>query len=464
MIVQVPVDLIALLLAGTSAYWLRFTPWALSLRPVVFQLTFHDFFSLVFWVALSWIVMFAIAGLYSANPNRRFASDIVRIFLASSLGLAAIAVYVMFTQQLFDSRFLVVAAWGFAIVYVIFGRLLLRGLKALLYRKGMGLRRVVIIGSDVVADRITKALESRKELGYAVVGVFKTFSKETEAASALLNIDELFFTNPRAHENEAVAAIEFCNQHHNVFKYSADLFATIASNMSVHPLAGIPIVELQRTPLDGWGRVVKRGFDVVVSIIALILLSPLFFLIACVIALETGRPIIYKNERVGLRGKPFFTFKFRSMYQEDSTGPQFGASGKKAEKKEQELIKKKSARIGPIYKIPDDPRVTPFGRFLRRSSMDELPQFLNVVKGEMSVVGPRPHQPREVRQYERTYKQVFTLKPGITGLAQISGRSDLSFEEEMKLDIFYIEKWTVLLDMIICLKTPFILLKKRKAL
>ena len=185
---------------------------------------------------------------------------------------------------------------------------------------------------------------------------------------------------------------------------------------------------------------------------------------ALIILFETGRPIIYKNERVGLRGKKFFTFKFRSMYQKDSTGVQFGESGMKAEEKEKELIKTSSIKQGPIYKIKNDPRVTPFGKFIRRWSIDEFPQFFNVLLGEMSIVGPRPHQPREVEKYEQSHRKVFTLKPGITGLAQISGRSNLSFEEEIKLDIFYIEKWSLLLDFIIFIKTPFVVLRRRGAL
>ena len=152
------------------------------------------------------------------------------------------------------------------------------------------------------------------------------------------------------------------------------------------------------------------------------------------------------------------------MYQKDSTGPQFGDDGKKAEEREKELVQKQNTKEGPIYKIANDPRVTPVGSFLRRWSIDEFPQFFNVLRGDMSLVGPRPHQPREVQQYQHDYPIVFTLKPGITGLAQISGRSDLPFEEEMKFDILYTERWSLFLDMIILLKTPFILFKKRKAL
>jgi exopolysaccharide biosynthesis polyprenyl glycosylphosphotransferase len=259
-------------------------------------------------------------------------------------------------------------------------------------------------------------------------------------------------------------AIDFANDHNITFKYSADLFATIASNLSISTIAGIPIVEIERTRLTGWGRVIKRLADIIGSSIFIILLSPLLLVVACIILLETGRPIIYKNKRVGQHGKNFFVFKFRSMYQKDSTGEQFGTAGEEALKREAELIKKHSVKSGPIYKIKNDPRVTRFGSFLRRWSLDELPQFFNVLKGDMSLVGPRPHQPREVEKYPRHHHIVLTIKPGVTGLPQISGRSNLSFEEEIKLDTFYIENWNLFLDCIIVLKTPFIILKREGAL
>jgi len=464
MVLQLPLDFLLLLLAGVSAYYLRFTDWAVSLKPVIFKLSLLDFMSVVSWVAIGWLIIFALLGLYSTNPNRKLARDLLRVVLACSAGLAAVAVYVMFTLEQFDSRFLVAATWVFAIIYVSLGRVLMRGFKGLLYRAGWGLRRVVVIGGEEIADNVIKTLNTRKELGYKVVAKLTSFSNTVVAKLEKLKLDEILFINPRANEKETLAAMNFCNQRHIVFKYSADLFATYSTNMVVTPLAGVPIVELKRTPLDGWGRVVKLIFDVVLSLVAVVVTSPLLVITALVILIETGRPIIYKNERVGIRGRNFFTYKFRSMYQKDSTGSQFGAAGKKAEAREKELIKEHGVKEGPIYKIKDDPRVTPFGRFIRRWSLDELPQFFNVLTGTMSIVGPRPHQPREVANYEKQHRKVFTLKPGITGLAQISGRSDLSFAEEMKLDVFYIEKWSLFLDLIIFIKTPFVIFKKRKAL
>lgn len=453
-----------LILAGISAYYLRFAELLVGFRPVVFDLSLSKYLSIATWVSAVWLIIFALLGLYSTDPNRKLSKDLTRIFFACSVGLGVVALYVMFALQQFDSRFLVAASWVFAIVYVSVGRILIRGLKGLMYRAGLGLRRVAVIGGEEIANDVVRELNQRNELGYKVIGQYNVFSAQLISVLEKLNLDEIVFTNPRANEKEALRALNFCNLNHIVFKYSADLFSAYSANMAVSPLAGVPIVELKRTPLDGWGRVAKRVFDVIASLIAITLLLPLMILFAIIILLETGRPVIYKNERVGIRGQKFFIFKFRSMFQKDCTGPQFGRAGLKAEMKEKDLIEEKSVKTGPIYKIADDPRVTKFGRFIRRWSIDELPQFFNVLIGDMSIVGPRPHQPREVEQYEKEYPTVFTLKSGITGMAQISGRSDLSFEEEMKLDIFYIERWSMFLDLIIFIKTPFVIFKRRKAL
>lgn len=465
MVIQVPIDFLLLILAGISAYYLRFAGWVVVLRPIIFSLSLVDFLNIAGLVAVVWILIFAVFGLYSTNPNRKLSRDLVKVVLACSVGLGVIALYVMFTLMQFDSRFLVVVGWLLAIIYIIVGRLLMRGIKSLLYRSGLGLRRVVVIGSGKLTDDIVGVLKVRKELGYKVIGQYAKFDTSLVNKLDVLQLDEIIFTNPRSDEGEAVGLMDYCADRHNiVLKYSADLFATYSANMVVSTLAGVPIVELRRTPLDGWGRVVKRFFDIVMSLIVIILASSIMLISAIIIFFETGRPIIYKNERLGIRGRKFFTFKLRSMYQKDCTGIQFGESGESAEKKEEKLIVKQSIKDGPIYKIANDPRVTPFGRFIRRWSIDELPQFFNVLGGSMSIVGPRPHQPREVAKYQKRHRKVFTLKPGITGMAQISGRSDLEFEDEVKLDIFYIEKWSIFLDLIVFIKTPFVVLKRKGAL
>ncbi len=461
LLLQVPVDLLMLFLAAVSAYSLRFSDWAVALKPVQFDLSLQDFLiaaSPIFIIAL---VIFALSGLYSSHGAKRFANDVLTICLASSTGLAFVAVYMLFSQQQFDSRFLLAATWICAILWMIFGRLFMRGIKGLCYRQGKGLKRVAIIGSDSVSIALKEVMQTRPELGYMVVGSYATFSDAAVRHIKQAAIDELILTNPRANEDDALKAYEFAKLQHVGFTYSADMFATLSANMSVHPLGGIPMVEIHPTRLQGWGRIVKRLFDIVLSSILLVLLSPVYLLAALTIRIETGSPVIYKNERVGVRGRHFFTLKFRSMFQKDSTGVQFGTSGTHAEKKEASLIKSQNTKHGPIYKIKNDPRVTPFGRFIRKWSIDELPQFWNVLTGDMSIVGPRPHQPREVAQYDKKYSVVFAIKPGVTGLAQISGRSDLTFEEEMRLDTLYVERWSLWLDIIIFIKTPFILFKKR---
>ncbi|MBI2444743.1 MAG: sugar transferase [Candidatus Magasanikbacteria bacterium] len=459
---QLPLDYLAIVLAGFTAYALRFAPFITSIRPVRFALPWSGYWPLVLVAAAGWIAIFALAGLYHTNPNRKFSRDLARVIFACSTGFAAITVYVFFTLQKFDSRFLVLVGWLLAMVYAVAGRLLLRGIKGLCYRAGIGLRNVAIIGQEAAAVTIADTLRQNPRLGYRVVTVTPNFQAAALAPWAE-SLDEIILTNPRAQEEEALAAIEFAGDRHLTFKYSADLFATLTSNFSVSTLTGIPIIELRRTPLSGWGRIGKRLMDIIGGTILFMLSLPLQILIALAIIIETGRPVIYRNERVGQYGKRFIALKFRSMYQRYCTGPQFGKSGQQALQTEAELIEHQSAKLGPVYKIKDDPRVTPVGRWLRRWSLDELPQFINVIRGEMSLVGPRPHQPREVAQYEKRHRVLLALKPGLTGLAQISGRSDLTFEEEARLDTFYVEHWSLLMDLIILIKTPFIVLRRKGA-
>lgn len=465
MILQIPVDFLLLLLSAVAAYFLRFSRLVLEFRPVLFDISLSEYISIIVPIAIVWIIIFVLAGLYSTDPNRKLLPELQKVFFACSAGLAVVALYIIFKQEVFDSRFLVAVSWFFSIIYVGIGRIAMRLFKRHLYKAGIGARRIAVIGHHgTAAEEIIKFLKEHKEMGYDIISQYIHFNDDTVDRLKAHQPEEIIFTNPRAHENETLRAIRFCNDNHIVFKYSADLFDTFSSNMRVNPLAGIPIVELRSTPLDGWGRILKRLFDIITSLLVIIIMGPIMLITSLFILFETGRPVIYKNERVGLRGKKFFTLKFRSMHKKDCTGKQFGEAGVRAEEREQELIQDKNIKEGPVYKIANDPRVTRLGRIIRRWSIDELPQFFNVLSDSMSIVGPRPHQPREVNKYDSQQRYVLSLKPGITGLAQISGRSDLSFEEEIRLDVFYIEKWSLWIDLVIFIKTPFILFKKRKAL
>jgi exopolysaccharide biosynthesis polyprenyl glycosylphosphotransferase len=231
------------------------------------------------------------------------------------------------------------------------------------------------------------------------------------------------------------------------------------TQVEIKNLSGVLLFRVKRTTLEGWGSIYKRIFDIVVASLAIIILSPIYILTIIAIKLDSPGPILYKNKRVGVAKKMFNVYKFRSMYQDMCTDETNTASIEL----EQKLLAEKNTKSGPLYKIKDDPRVTRLGKFIRRTSIDELPQFFNVLQGTMSLVGPRPHQPREVDKYKQHHKKVLTIKPGITGMAQINGRSDLSFEEEVLYDTFYIENWSIWLDIIILLKTPWAVIAPRKA-
>jgi len=220
----------------------------------------------------------------------------------------------------------------------------------------------------------------------------------------------------------------------------------------------VPLVEVKKTPLDGWGRILKRLFDLIVSAGLIIMLSPIMLAVALLIKLDSPGPLFFAKlddgtplRRVGVAGRLFCYWKFRSMRPYSDSLRYTELSGQNLR------------NDGPMVKIKDDPRVTRVGKYLRRWSLDELPELFLVLRGKMSLVGPRPHLPEEVAKYEGRHKKVLTIKPGITGLAQVSGRSDLSFEEEVKLDVFYIENWSLWRDIVILIRTPLAVLKNRQA-
>ncbi|MEK9158649.1 MAG: sugar transferase, partial [Patescibacteria group bacterium] len=390
--VSLPLDFLMLILAGFLAYFLRFSSFFVRIKPVIFNLSFQVYWPLMVAVAVGWLILFIVSGLYSVNANRRLLAELARVFFACSTGLAAITIFIFFRGELFNSRFIVLAGWALAVVLVSGERIILRIIKNVLYRAGAGVRKIVIVGEGHVAQILRQTLTERRGFGYVVVGQFSHFDEEAKKQIERLaqagNADQILLTNPKSDEAEALAIIDFCEANHLNFKFSADLFSTYVTNMEVTAIAGIPIVEWQKTRLQAWGRVIKRLVDLVGAVILIILTGPLLLITALAVWLESGRPIIYKNERVGVKDKHFFVYKFRSMKREFCTGPQFG-DNVQASEKENELIATQNSKQGPVYKIKDDPRVTKVGRIIRRASLDELPQFFNVLKGEMSLVGPR---------------------------------------------------------------------------
>lgn len=462
--ILVPIDYIMLVLAGCSAYVLRFQSSFTQYQPVLYEIPFREFLAMVLITALVWLFFFAWSGLYNIRGTRRIIEELRKIFLACSTGLLAIFILFFFNRDFFSSRFIILAAFGFAILYVGIARLAVIYIERLLFRKGFGVHRVVLVGSNKIAKMIASEMLHKKGLGFNVQLHCDELTPSTKKKIIELHkrgmVDELIQTDPHLSRERIEEMYEFCEENHIVFKYTAALFDTQATNIAIQPIAGIPIVEIRKTALDGWGRITKRLFDIVGSMVLIILTSPIMLLIALCILIDSGRPVLFSRrddgspvKRVGQFGKPFRYFKFRSMKQKTDS------------LRYDQQMKTRDIRKGsPLVKIVDDPRITRVGKVLRRFSLDEFPEFFLVLKGDMSLVGPRPHLPEEVAQYKKHHKGVLNMKPGITGLAQISGRSDLDFEDEVRLDTFYMEHWALWLDFVILFKTPFVLLKKRKAL
>lgn len=461
----IPLDFLMLFLAALGAYYLRFEGIVTQYRPVVFDIDFATFLRSVIPLILLWLVIYGMTGLYNIRHPRRILTEIKKVFVASSLGFAAITVAIFLRGELFNSRFIVLAAFILAVIFVTTARLIVRFVKFRFYRRGVGVRRVILIGQDKTTRAVAEFIKNVPNYGLRVVESIPLVTPDAlsalRAALPTLQPDLILQGSVLVTRNESEALLDFAREHHLEFHYAADLFEAKAANTDISTIGDIPIVEIKQTSLEGWGRIYKRTFDIIVGGIACLLALPLMILIAVAIKLDSRGSIVYKNQRVGKGGAFFFVYKFRRMKQEFCTGPGYDQDGKAA-KVEADLIAVKSHREGPLYKISDDPRNTRIGRVLEKTSLDELPQLFNVLAGSLSLVGPRPHQPREVDRYAKHHKRVLAIKPGVTGLAQISGRSDLEFEEEVRLDTYYIENWTIRMDLAILLKTPFAVLRRHK--
>ncbi|NTW22038.1 sugar transferase [Candidatus Falkowbacteria bacterium] len=458
----VPLDFLMIVLAGISAYNLRFAQITTEIRPVIFNLPFAEFLQILLAIAMAWLMIFAFAGLYRIKGTKSLVEELYSIVQACSTGLVLVVIILFFSRELFSSRFIVLAAWLLAILYIVIARSLIRLIQRVLFSYDIGVHKVVVVGNSKTADILINRFSSQKASGYEVMKRLRDFSIETsqELEEFLKNkeIDEIIQADPNLSKAEILRLFDFADEHHLTFKYAADLLDAKVLKTEVDEIAGIPIVEVQRTSLEGWGRIIKRFFDIVSSVVLIILTSPITIVTAIIIKMDSRGPVFFSQRddgspvfRVGQGGRLFRYFKFRSMRPGTDS------------MRYTDLADRDLRSGSPLVKIKDDPRVTRIGRFIRRYSIDELAELFLVFRGDMSLVGPRPHLPEEVAKYEQSHKKVLTIKPGITGLAQVSGRSDLSFEEEVKLDTYYIENWSLLLDLSILLKTPWAVLKSRKA-
>ncbi len=460
----VPLDFLALLAAGTAAYFLRYHPYFIHLRPAIFDLPFETYGAVLIPIVILWMLVFAFSGLY-ATRRIPIVWEIIRIALSASASMAVVFAVSFFSRTLFESRFIAIAAWGLSILFVTFTRLTIRALQQSLMRFDIGVRHVAVIGDTSTSETLTRLFNASPRLGFRVVYTTPTFTPSVEQELRRMarkeKLDEIILCDTDASRDTTLALLSLTDTEHLGFRYSADLFATAVGRSLIHTYAGIPVIELRKTPLDGWGAIYKRLFDIVGALLLIVITLPIQIIVALALFLEQPGRILFsrtpdgkKTTRIGQGGKPFHYFKFRSMiknahrFRFDDT-----------------FIKTYGNERGgtPLFKLEHDPRVTPVGKVLRKFSLDELPEFYLVLLGRMSLVGPRPHLPEEVAQYQAHHRKVMTVKPGITGMGQVSGRANLDFEDEVRLDTFYIGHWSPWLDLAILLKTPLVVLFRKVA-
>ena len=458
-LVLVPLDFLALTAATIAAFFARFHPIFTDIRPITFDLNLQNYLKVVTPIIVLFILVFATTGLYKIL-RYSVAKEFSRIILACSASMALVFAISFFSRVLFESRFIAIAAWVFAIFFVCLERLILRALQRSLLGFGIGIHRVVIIGQTSTSDALIEEFKTHKRLGFKTIGHHKNFTKAL--AKELRNlkrqdlIDEIILADPEATRQQTLELIAFTEQEHLGFRYSADLFTAAIGRSIIHTYAGVPVIEVQKTPLDGWGAIYKRLFDILASSLLILLTSPIMVAAAIAIKLDSRGPILFSKlddgslcQRIGQGGKPFQYFKLRSMRPGTHS------------LRYNELAGQDTRKGTPLVKIKNDPRVTRVGNVIRKFSIDELPELFLVFSGKMSLVGPRPHLPEEVDNYKPEQRKVMTIKPGITGMAQISGRANLNFDDEVRLDTYYIEHWSPWLDFYILLKTPLVVLSPK---
>ncbi|HEX6124052.1 MAG TPA: sugar transferase [Pyrinomonadaceae bacterium] len=358
----------------------------------------------------------------------------------------------------------------FALALLLFTafHLVVRFAQARIRNSGINLIPTLIVGTNSEAAQTARELQTRRDLGYRVIGIVRndgelrgdadlgapvvgTFD-DLAALIRELEIQEVIITDTTISSDRLFDAMMQVGRRRRVeFRFAPSLFDLLPQKTSVEQIGVLPMVRLFREPLSDLERFVKRASDIVISLVAIAVLSPILLLISLLVRFGSRGPVMFRQERVGMDGRIFLCYKFRTMHEDADDSVHREAYRKNIEGHDDANIGDDSE---PVFgKVKNDPRVTTAGRWLRRSSLDELPQLFNVLKGDMSIVGPRPPIRYEVEDYDLRHRKRLDMKPGITGLWQVSGRNRLTFEEMVRIDLFYIENWSLWLDLKIILLT-----------
>lgn len=440
--------------------------------------SFAPYGALLVFVVCIRLLSFRYGDLYRVRGEFSFFDDGVRIFKATAIGSLLIVAAAFLYRGGFEfrafsyARSVFVADFLFVLIIVGALRLIMRAVQTFVRSRQINLIPTLVVGRGPEASLFIREMRERSSLGYRVIGVVDTKSidgqltyEDVPVIGTLESLpevirdsgaNEVIIADADVNADRLFEVMIRCGRRRGVeFRIAPSLFNCLPRKTEIDQIGVLPMIRLFREPLSSGARILKRAFDLIVSALAVVLLFPLWLLIALLIKLDSKGPVFYTQERVGMDGRLFLLYKFRTM--------KAGADSDLHREYQKAFIAGRAeANLGddskPTYKLLSDPRITRIGKFLRRTSLDEVPQLLNVLLGDMSVVGPRPPIPYEVEAYELWHRKRLDMKPGVTGLWQVSGRNRLPFEEMVRLDLFYIENWSLLLDLKIILRTGFVMI------
>jgi exopolysaccharide biosynthesis polyprenyl glycosylphosphotransferase len=458
-------DGILILIAFALAYFLRYQlQWFRSVDPA-FQVSIWAYTPFAMALVVALLLSFRLSGVYPYKPGRSVVEEGYKIATATTMGVVVLIVVSLAFNPLSYSRLIYLYTAVLVTALLSLNRGLIAIARANLRKYGLGVQHTLLVGVGDVGRMVMRTIAARPDLGYHLVGFlddnpskgstnigpFRALGpvENCPAVLAREQVDNVIICLPWQSHRTVQRLLQLCEQHNARAQVVPDFFQMTRDQMQVEELNGIPLISKRAVVITGWNYVIKRTTDILLAGVAGLILAPVMGLIALAIKLDTPGPVVYSQERVGRNGKIFRCHKFRSMVQ--------GADQMVGD------LAAANEATGPLFKLRDDPRRTRVGRFIRRWSLDELPQLWNVVVGEMSLVGPRPNLPHEVAQYQEWHKKRLLVSPGITGLWQVSGRSDLTFDEMVLLDVFYVENWNLAFDLSILLRSLPAVIRARGA-
>jgi len=463
-------DSLTLLAAFSLAYVIRVH---FDSRPLLNSIYAIDFFVTSLTIIPLWVIVLGVLGLYRSNVYNKRLTEFGRLFIGCVIGILIVLGYAfVIDKPIFPARLVAVYAFIGSYILLVFAREFLRQLRTLMYRYGRGIRRVLLIGTSSAVADIANSLNDTRHSGYKIIAIAapkqvlpKGFTGHHYGSfnGALNELRRLHITTivqtdlyDSAERNQKI--LHAAQIHHIGYSFIPGEPEFYSGKNTIDVFLGYPVISVHQTPLIGWGVIVKRLFDIVFSALALIVFSPIFLLLVIAQKLFNPGPVFIRLTRMTLYGKKFGLLKFRSMR------PEFGKHDAIVDFKH--MGRPDLAQEYETYRkvvSERDPRITRLGHFLRRTSLDELPQLWNVLRGEMSLVGPRPIEPVEIKRYKGRSSLLHSVKPGITGLWQVSGRNELTFDQRVELELYYAQNWTFWLDIKIIFKTIDVIFREEGA-